>query len=217
MKSTQQSVFPYKSLNITLSRPNTTTIASWIPPVLTVTVPSPYQLVTFAAVPSPKLPPCADSFVFPQADRIQVSLLPTITTPAPSSIVITAPSSEAAATATVDTSNTSGILSSSNTVIAPTDIVVAPTDTVVAPLLASSQQPTHATSPLESQNEHSMTTKAKNNIHKPIQKLNLHTQLNSLTDFEPTTMSQALKDPNWRKAMSEECNALVKNGTWELV
>ncbi|KAI9198873.1 hypothetical protein LWI28_023553 [Acer negundo] len=30
-------------------------------------------------------------------------------------------------------------------------------------------------------------------------------------------MAQALKDPNWRRAMSEECNTLVHNVTWELV
>ena len=30
-------------------------------------------------------------------------------------------------------------------------------------------------------------------------------------------MTQALKDPKWRRAMSEEYDALVRNGTWELV
>ena len=33
----------------------------------------------------------------------------------------------------------------------------------------------------------------------------------------PTSISQALKDHNWRQAMSEEYGALVCNGTWELV
>ena len=62
-----------------------------------------------------------------------------------------------------------------------------------------------------------MTTRAKNNILKPIQKLNLHTQVISSPTSEPTTVSQALKDSNWRTAMSDEYNALVRNGTWELV
>ncbi|KAL5568103.1 hypothetical protein UlMin_024678 [Ulmus minor] len=62
-----------------------------------------------------------------------------------------------------------------------------------------------------------MRTRAKNNIRKPIQKLNLHTQLSKPLDLEPTTPTQALKDPKWRKAMSEEYDALVRNGTWELV
>ncbi|OMO69204.1 Reverse transcriptase, RNA-dependent DNA polymerase [Corchorus capsularis] len=47
---------------------------------------------------------------------------------------------------------------------------------------------------------------------------------NSLTTHDPTPMtpkltsvSQALKDSHWQQAMSEEFNALVKNGTWHLV
>ncbi|KAH9684435.1 retrovirus-related pol polyprotein from transposon RE2 [Citrus sinensis] len=62
-----------------------------------------------------------------------------------------------------------------------------------------------------------MTTRAKNNIRKPIQKLNLHTHLSSPPNLEPTSMTHALKDHNWRRAMSEEYDALVRNGTWELV
>ena len=62
-----------------------------------------------------------------------------------------------------------------------------------------------------------MKTRAKNNIRKPIQKLNLHIQLSKPLDLEPTTPTQALKDPKWRKAMSKEYDALVRNGTWELV
>lgn len=34
---------------------------------------------------------------------------------------------------------------------------------------------------------------------------------------EPTTHTQALKDPQWRSAMDLEFNALLKNATWELV
>ena len=30
-------------------------------------------------------------------------------------------------------------------------------------------------------------------------------------------MTQALKDPKWRQAMSKEYDALVQNGTWELI
>ena len=64
---------------------------------------------------------------------------------------------------------------------------------------------------------HSMTTRAKNHITKPIQKLNLDTHLASSPSSEPTPVAQALKDSNWRNAMSEEYDALVPNGTWELV
>ncbi|KAK0591194.1 hypothetical protein LWI29_036789 [Acer saccharum] len=62
-----------------------------------------------------------------------------------------------------------------------------------------------------------MITKSKNYIQKPLQKLNLHAQLHQSAKVEPTTAAQALKDPQWRQAMSEECNALIRNGTWELV
>ena len=62
-----------------------------------------------------------------------------------------------------------------------------------------------------------MTTRAKNHIHKPIKKLNLHTQLAKTNDIEPTSVTTALTDPQWRKAMSTECDALVRNGTWDLV
>lgn len=62
-----------------------------------------------------------------------------------------------------------------------------------------------------------MTTRVKNNIHKPIQKLTLHTQLSTPIALEPTTVTQALKDPQWCRAMSKEYDALVRNGTWELV
>ncbi|KAK0588898.1 hypothetical protein LWI29_006805 [Acer saccharum] len=142
----------------------------------------------------------------PQADQNQPSPPPPpATTPAPLSVGLPPPGPEASAAATADTSRLSGILASP-------DIVTGLTDIVVAPLLAFSQQPPPATPPLVSHNKHSMTTRAKNNIRKPIQKLNLHTQLISSADFEPTTVSQALKDPNWRKAMSDECNSLVKNG-----
>ncbi|KAE8671053.1 filamin A-interacting protein 1-like [Hibiscus syriacus] len=55
-------------------------------------------------------------------------------------------------------------------------------------------------------------TRSKHNIHKPIQKLNLTAQLQPST-LEPTTITQALKDPKWRQAMSEEYKAgLVAKG-----
>ena len=68
-----------------------------------------------------------------------------------------------------------------------------------------------ATNPLPAatQPNHPMQTRAKNNIRKPLQKLNLHTQLSKPLAHEPTTSAQALKDPKWHEAMSEEYNALV--------
>ncbi|MDN8787954.1 hypothetical protein Q0M87_14035, partial [Staphylococcus aureus] len=33
---------------------------------------------------------------------------------------------------------------------------------------------------------------------------------------EPVDYNQVVKDKNWRNAMKEEYNALIKNNTWEL-
>lgn len=35
--------------------------------------------------------------------------------------------------------------------------------------------------------------------------------------FEPICVSQARKDACWRQAMSEGFDALIRNGTWDLV
>ena len=63
-----------------------------------------------------------------------------------------------------------------------------------------------------------MITRAKNNIFKPKQVLNL-TATTSLSNesFEPTSVSQALEIPHWRQLMSKEFDALVYNSTWTLV
>ena len=103
-----------------------------------------------------------------------------------------------------------------------------PSDLVTTTVTTPSHEPSPTTNPqkppsLTNQPEpppqptHHMTIRAKNNIHKPITKLNLHTQLTTSDDPEPTTLTQALKDHKWRLAMSEEYDALVKNGTWALV
>jgi hypothetical protein len=61
-----------------------------------------------------------------------------------------------------------------------------------------------------------MTTRSQNNIFKPKQ-LHLTTKHPLPDPIEPTTVSQAMKDPRWRSAMAAELNALVRNGTWDLV
>ncbi|RVX13659.1 Retrovirus-related Pol polyprotein from transposon RE1 [Vitis vinifera] len=63
-------------------------------------------------------------------------------------------------------------------------------------------------SPVLSPSPHVIVTRSKRNIHKPIQKLNLTAQLQQPT-LEPTTVTQALKDPKWRQAMSAEFDALL--------
>ena len=62
-----------------------------------------------------------------------------------------------------------------------------------------------------------MNTRAKNNIHKPLTKMNLTAVISQPSDIEPHTINQALTDPKCRQAMNDEFDALVRNGTWELV
>ena len=65
-------------------------------------------------------------------------------------------------------------------------------------------------------NTHPMVTRSKNNIYKP--KSVHHVTKHPLPEvLEPTTVGQALAHPEWRSAMSDEFNALIKNGTWILV
>ncbi|GJR72564.1 ribonuclease H-like domain-containing protein [Tanacetum coccineum] len=59
-----------------------------------------------------------------------------------------------------------------------------------------------------------MITRSQSGIVKPIDRLSLNTFLISPIPKNP---SDALKDCQWRNAMYDEYNALVKNGTWLLV
>ena len=63
-----------------------------------------------------------------------------------------------------------------------------------------------------------MITRAKNNIFKSKQVLNLIATTSLSNEFfEPTSVSQALEIPHWRQTMSKEFDALVYNSTWTLV
>ncbi|GJS28609.1 ribonuclease H-like domain-containing protein [Tanacetum coccineum] len=59
-----------------------------------------------------------------------------------------------------------------------------------------------------------MITRSQSDVVKPIDRLSLNTFLISPIPKNPY---DALKDPQWRNAMYDEYNALVKNGTWLLV
>ena len=79
----------------------------------------------------------------------------------------------------------------------------------------TSEIPSPSTTTLPThQNLHHMTTRSKNNIHKPLTKMTLTTALSPSFALEPHTITQALKDPKWRQAMNDEFDALVWNGTW---
>ena len=61
-----------------------------------------------------------------------------------------------------------------------------------------------------------MVTRAQNNIFCPKQ-LSVTTKHPLAPPLEPTYVSQALKDPQWCKAMTSEFTALVSHDTWNLV
>ena len=82
------------------------------------------------------------------------------------------------------------------------------------PLPALNPPPIRLVNPL---NHHSMITRAKNNIVKPSTKLTMLATTPTEPITELTCVSQALKDPRWHQAMSEEFDALLHNGTWDLV
>lgn len=87
----------------------------------------------------------------------------------------------------------------------------------VAPHVAPPVAP-HLTPPVAPSvpvSTHPMLTHGKTGITKPKTCLCLHTT-NTISPL-PTSQIQALKDPNWTLAMNDECDALIKIGTWSLV
>ncbi|GJV28694.1 ribonuclease H-like domain-containing protein [Tanacetum coccineum] len=59
-----------------------------------------------------------------------------------------------------------------------------------------------------------MVTRAKAGISKPLERMNCHI---TTTSPIPRSHIHALRDPHWNKAMVDEYNALISNGTWVLV
>ncbi|GJT00679.1 ribonuclease H-like domain-containing protein [Tanacetum coccineum] len=61
---------------------------------------------------------------------------------------------------------------------------------------------------------HPMVTRAKAVIFKLLERMNCHV---TTTSPLPRSHVHVLRDPNWKEAMLDECNALITNGTWVLV
>lgn len=62
-----------------------------------------------------------------------------------------------------------------------------------------------------------MITHSKNNIFKSKCLYQTSTNHALIDSMEPTCVTQAIKQVEWRQAMSDEITALLRNGTWELV
>ncbi|GJT36048.1 ribonuclease H-like domain-containing protein [Tanacetum coccineum] len=100
-------------------------------------------------------------------------------------------------------------------------IPVHPLSSTHEPTTPSSTPNTHITSPAATvygnaptTNTHHMVTRAKAGILKPLARMNCHA---TTTSPIPRSYLHALRDPNWHKAMVDEYNALISNGTWALV
>ena len=93
---------------------------------------------------------------------------------------------------------------------------------MVPPHILPSPQPTNTSIPINTSSSHlnrthPMITSSQNGIVRPYRQPNATTRHNLPNTEEPSCASQALHDPKWRAAMSDEFNALLHNSTWDLV
>ncbi|KAL9258195.1 Retrovirus-related Pol polyprotein from transposon RE2-like protein [Drosera capensis] len=97
-------------------------------------------------------------------------------------------------------------------VTATEDPVVAPEETVVAT--------TNRIAVPEPTSQHPMRTRLKNNIRQ-IKEFKDGTMMYSyvaqICEIEPSCHVEALKNKNWRQAIENEYDALIRNETWNLV
>lgn len=61
---------------------------------------------------------------------------------------------------------------------------------------------------------HPMITRSQNNIYKP-KNIFSATKHPLQENLEPSGVTKAMRHNHWRKAMSEEFDALLRNGTWQ--
>lgn len=80
---------------------------------------------------------------------------------------------------------------------------------------APQPQPTIIPTLRQQSNAGGIVTRSQNNIVKPLKKLNLHVRSSFI--IEPSTITQAFRDPDRRSAMQAEFDALHHNHTWDLV
>ncbi|KAK0603995.1 hypothetical protein LWI29_010979 [Acer saccharum] len=177
-----------RSLNTTLDRPTATTIASWVSLVIVLSPSSVGQpsSTSSSAVLSHELSPCeapsslqvtssqpSTTAILPAAPPVQ-PLSPAVAPSPPDFMAFELVSADVVAAPLVLASTQQSIRSTSSPVLPAADSI--PPAAIAAP------------APV---NDHPMTTRAKSSIHKPIQRLNLHTCLQSSVDFEPSTVPQA--------------------------
>ncbi|GKU86988.1 hypothetical protein SLEP1_g1451 [Rubroshorea leprosula] len=92
---------------------------------------------------------------------------------------------------------------------------VSPSAVPCSPSPSPAPIPPHPAPP-NTHRTHPMVTRSLNHIFKPKQ-MHLATKYPLPTTVEPSCVSQALSHPQWLRAMSDEFDALVRQGTWDLV
>lgn len=70
--------------------------------------------------------------------------------------------------------------------------------------------------PVPAPPRHTMTTRSRNNIVKPVTRYNLTVSLQDDPHWIPSTWQHEIKHEGWRKAMSSEFNSTSENHTWDL-
>ncbi|CAJ2666261.1 unnamed protein product [Trifolium pratense] len=149
-----------------------------------------------------------------QTGPLQLPVLPTIAPPtastnptSPDTLLVEPPSPSGISSPTTSQSSSSNTTSHETTSNDPSSSL----QPTLLPQPQTTSPPTTTTEP----HGGGIITRSKNNIVKPIHKLNLHVRPSS--PMEPSTITQALRDPDWRSAMLAEFDALHRNNTWELV
>ncbi|KAK0605174.1 hypothetical protein LWI29_023729 [Acer saccharum] len=227
-----ESVFPYHTLHNNLSRPAVNTCVEWL-----CSAPSSMHVPISHAHSSPSQPALHETLrqtSFPDS-RAQAAS-PAFSSSPTAAAVPSIPSASASvqgslpSPSVVSAAPGHATAASGHASAAPGHATAVATPVLPVECAQSSPQPLSAQAPtlnppLSTHTDphtsppvgnHPMVTRSKNNIHKPITKLSL-TSVLLPTQVEPTCVSQALKFPEWRRAMSEEFDALVRNNTWTLV
>ena len=210
-----EQTFPYQTLSRTQT-PAAATTSDWLPPVLivhTISTPTPAAAPTTPL--SNDLSPANDEVLSSPlttpitltSDEMQMLLVPSPPPePTPSSPQ-QQPLSLSVLSPTVNRNSPTGTSSA-------TDKNQTENSTTIP--RSPSPEPTQP-NPEPQPNRHPMTTRAKKGISKPNTKYATRAQLQQETHKIPTTIAQALADPRWRKAVMDEFNSIVKNGTFSLV
>jgi hypothetical protein len=207
----QESIFPFQKTNLFSPLPNSTSPAL-SPNSSSILGPHPslIQPLNFTGLSNSNTAP-RQAHNTPTASPIHHT--PIETDPTPLSPLQTNPSPETSPYPSPNTATESPNPSSS--IPSPTSEPAPP------PLPSSTRIPPHTST-------HPMLTRSRNNITKPniptdgtirypLPKALLATTNRISSIPEPTCFTTASKDPQWRKAMNIEFEALLKNHTWVLV